>query len=88
MSTSRFPILFASDIGYIPHLATALYSLLLNNQSILLRIIVFTEDIPKKDQKKLEQVCAKFNTPLKLIHFDDNQCSAQLSILLTKKNLI
>jgi lipopolysaccharide biosynthesis glycosyltransferase len=69
---SRFPILFAIDVEYIPHLATALYSLLLNNQSIFLRIIVFTAGIPKKDYQNLEQICGAFNTPLKLIQLEDN----------------
>lgn len=72
MNTSRFPILFAADAEYIPHSATALYSLLLNNQSISMKIIVFTSGIPRKDQQKLEQVCRQFNTPLKLIQLDYN----------------
>jgi lipopolysaccharide biosynthesis glycosyltransferase len=71
MNTSRFPILFASDAGYIPHLATALYSLLLNNQSIFMKIIVFTSGISKKDQQNLEQICGQFNTPLNLTQLDD-----------------
>lgn len=68
-------VLFATDAGYVPHLATAIYSLLKNNQSLNLRIIVFTAGLPKADRVNLAKVSSEFGVPLSFhilddIHFD------------------
>lgn len=72
MINFRFPILFASDNKYIPHLATSLYSLLTNNQNLLIEIFVFISQISNNDKQKLEKICAKFKTPLVFISLNDN----------------
>lgn len=63
---SPFPILFAVDTGYVPHLATAIYSLLSNNKDFHLRIVLLTAGIPKKDEDKLKQIAAEFGVPFEL----------------------
>jgi lipopolysaccharide biosynthesis glycosyltransferase len=64
MTDSRFPILFATDVEYVPHLAAAVYSLLQNNRALALKIFVFTAELPKDHRVKLDAICKKFNTPL------------------------
>lgn len=71
MNTSPFPILFAGDTRYIPHLAVAMHSLLKNNPGLFLRIIIFTSGISEQDKYKLQNVCEKFKTSLECIQFDD-----------------
>jgi lipopolysaccharide biosynthesis glycosyltransferase len=71
MNTSPFPILFATDAGYIPHLAVAMLSLLKNNQGLFLRIIIFTSRISEQDKYKLRNICEKFKTSLEFIQLDE-----------------
>lgn len=69
---ARFPILFATDIGYVRHLAAALYSLLENNPSLTLEIFVITSAMPNYDRNFLTQICESFNTPIKFLQLDDS----------------
>lgn len=71
MKNSYFPILFATDVGYAPHLASAVCSLLQNNQHLLFKIIVFASELPQEDRNKLQGVCDKFNAPIEFIHLND-----------------
>ena len=71
MNTSAFPILFATDAGYVKHLAVAMQSLLKNNPGLFLRIIIFTSGISEQDKYKLQNVCEKFKTSLEFIQLDD-----------------
>lgn len=73
MSDLRFPVLFATDSGYIPHLATAIYSLLENNCKLKLRLVVFTGGILYQDKKNIANIAAKFSVPVQFITLaDDN----------------
>ena len=53
----KITILFASDSNYAPHLATAIYSLLLHNKEIVMQLVVFTSDMTKKKTIKLKKSC-------------------------------
>ena len=70
-SKVRFTVLFASDEGYARHLATAIYSLLVNNKTLPIEIVLFTASMPVADINRFELICSKFNTPLKVIWLDD-----------------
>jgi lipopolysaccharide biosynthesis glycosyltransferase len=72
MNNSRFPILFATDKGYVPHLATALYSLLRNNRDINARIVIFTGGISGEDQEKLRTIAGGFGAPLEFFNLNDS----------------
>jgi lipopolysaccharide biosynthesis glycosyltransferase len=65
-------VLFATDSDYVPHLATAIYSLLKNNSSLKLRIIIFTVGLDGEDQKKLKGVAEQFGACLKFEFLEDH----------------
>ena len=71
MKSLYFDVLFATDVGYVSHLATAVYSLLNNNRALPLKIIVFTTVLPEEHREKLRDICEKFNAPLDFIQLDD-----------------
>jgi len=75
MNKSRFTVLFATDASYIPHLATAIYSLLKNNSDLRLKIVVFTVSLPENDRTNLEKIASDFNTPIKFELLDDSHFS-------------
>lgn len=72
MNKLPLPILFATDVGYVPHLAAALFSLLLNNNNLHIRVIIFTTALPKNDRYKLQALCGKFEVPVEFIYLKDN----------------
>lgn len=67
----RLTVLFASDEGYAAHLATAIYSLLDNNKTLPIEIVLFTASMPTADIDRFETICSKHNTPLKVVWVDD-----------------
>lgn len=67
-----FTILFAADSGYARHLAAAIYSLLVNNLDLHLKLIVFAGDMPDSDKKNIERVSLMFGVELKFIDLDDD----------------
>lgn len=71
MKNSPFPILFATDVGYAPHLGSALFSLLQNNKHLQIRVIIFTTELPIKDRYKLQELCDRFESPLEFIYLED-----------------
>lgn len=71
MRAPFFPVLFAADAGYAPHLASALFSLLQNNKSLQIRVIVFTAALPKQDEYKLQKLCDRFEVSLDLKYLED-----------------
>lgn len=72
MKNSTFPILFASDSGYAPHLGVAIYSLLENNKFLNIRIIVFTAFLSQEDRGNLQKICDSYNTGLEFVQLDDH----------------
>ena len=72
MKTNNLTVLFATDQGYVPHLATAIFSLLENNKKLKINIVVFTSKIKPDDQKKLEEISNLFKTHIKFEFLDDN----------------
>ena len=68
---NKIPVLFATDSGYVMHLATAIHSLLENNPSLFSRVIIFTSEIPGRDRKKLLTVCEKFKMHLEFVLLND-----------------
>jgi len=72
MNNPKFPILFATDKGYTPHLATALYSLLRNNRDINIRVVIFTGGIAVEDQEKLSMIAGGFGVELEFIELNDS----------------
>ena len=72
MMTNKLTVLFATDQGYIPHLATAIFSLLENNKALKIKIVVFTSKISFADQKKLEKISNFFESSIKFEILDDN----------------
>lgn len=71
MSYTRYKILFAIDSGYIPHLATALFSLLKNNEFLHFEIFLFISRISVEDDLNLRKICNEYNASLKIIIIDD-----------------
>ncbi len=72
MNNSEFTILFAADKGYIPHLGTALYSLLRNNTDINIRVVIFTGGIDSEDRDKLRTIACDFGAALEFFELNDN----------------
>jgi lipopolysaccharide biosynthesis glycosyltransferase len=73
MNDVRFPILFATDAEYVPHLAAAIISLLQNNLELKLKIIVFTAGIPEVDKEKLRAIANSYKTPLVFQVLDESR---------------
>lgn len=71
MKKPLFPILFATDSGYAAHLGTALYSLLQNNKSLNIRVVVFTTALSRGDRDKLQNICEIFSAPLEFVWLND-----------------
>jgi len=69
---NKYTILFATDSGYMPHLATALYSLLDNNRILDLRVVVLTGCISLEDQKNLKLIAKRFDVSLEFKLLEDN----------------
>lgn len=72
MKAAPFPVLFTTDSGYVPHLATALYSLLTNNRSLNLEIFVLTVGLPENDAVNLRGIASLFGTSLKSVEINDS----------------
>lgn len=71
MITKTSTILFATDSGYVPHLVTALYSLLQNNREMAIRLVIFTGCISSKDQNVLSQIAKEFNVSVDFFKLND-----------------
>ena len=65
-------IVFASNNSYAPHLGTAIFSLLYNNQNIKLNITILTADINKSSAKKLKKIGERYNTTVSIIYIDSS----------------
>lgn len=72
LSKTPFPIVFAIDKNYISHFATALFSLLVNNKDINLKIYVLTTDDLSNYDNKIRQISNSFNVSLEILVLDDN----------------
>ena len=72
MKDIYFNVFFATDVGYAPHLATAIYSLLHNNKTLSLKILVFTASLPKSHRDNIRAICEEFNTPLEFIQLNES----------------
>ena len=53
-------IVFASDKGYVEHLAVAMYSLFENNQELPMDVYVINADIDQNTWRKLEMIAERF----------------------------
>jgi lipopolysaccharide biosynthesis glycosyltransferase len=62
--TTRINIVFASDKGYVEHLAVAMYSLFENNRDLPMEIYVINADIDQDTWRKLEMLAEKFGNNL------------------------
>jgi lipopolysaccharide biosynthesis glycosyltransferase len=65
-------VVFASNDKYAPHLATAIYSLLVNNKKFKFKIIILHSNISKKNKNIIFKITKKFNTLNNFIYIDDN----------------
>lgn len=72
MINNNLTVLFATDQGYVPHLATAIFSLLENNKKLKINIVVFSAKIAPNDQKKLEEISNFFKTHIKFEILNNN----------------
>jgi len=64
-------VLFATDQAYVAHLATAIYSLLDNNQRRRFKIIVFTSGIDDEHSKNLTVLANSFGSELRFEYLSD-----------------
>ena len=71
MTSLRYKILFSADANYVPHLATALYSLFINNILLPFEIVVFTSSILAKDKQELNKLCLYFGATLSIFELED-----------------
>jgi len=60
MCTTRMNIVFASDKGYVEHLAVAMYSLFENNQELPMDVYVINTDIDRDTWHNLEAIAERF----------------------------
>ena len=60
MCTTRMNIVFASDKGYVEHLAVAMYSLFESNQELPIDVYVINADIDQDTWRKLEMIAERF----------------------------
>jgi lipopolysaccharide biosynthesis glycosyltransferase len=68
----KYNIIFATDEGYLQHLAVALKSLLVNNQDLDLNIYTINSGIDKLKYQKLIAVTTGYNCKLTNIEIDDS----------------
>ncbi|MFL0206168.1 glycosyltransferase family 8 protein [Aquirufa sp. 2-AUSEE-184A6] len=71
MKNLKYKILFTVDSDYLPHFATALYSLFLNNISLHFEIVLFTAKISESDKFKINKICLKYDAILNIIVLDE-----------------
>ena len=71
MNLNKHTVLFTTDKLYLPHLSTALYSLLVNNKSFFFDIFIFTSGISKYDENCLNKICNKNNCSLNIKILDE-----------------
>ena len=65
-------VLFACNNKYAPHLATVIYSLLINNKKFKFKIIILHSNISKKNKDIIFKITKKFSTLVNFIFIDDS----------------
>jgi len=58
-------VLFATDQAYVAHLATAIYSLLENNQDRRFKFVVLTSGIDDRHSEVLSDLASSFGSGLR-----------------------
>src|SRR5215472_10368966 len=64
MCTTRMNIVFASNKGYVEHLAVAIYSLFENNQELLMDVYVINSDIDRDTWRNLATIAERFKNKM------------------------
>ena len=62
---SSLTVVFCADNSYAAHLGAALYSLLVNNVSLRLEVVVISTNISDSNQLRLERICKDFDVAVR-----------------------
>lgn len=72
-------ILYASDEGYAPHLATSIYSLLRHNSDLICKIYVFTSNMSNRSASRINDICINEGVKVSFVYLDDH-CFEDLAL--------
>lgn len=70
---SKFPVVFATDCNYVPHLAVAMQSLLENNKDIRFEVYVISNGLHPSDENKLGLIANQFGVCINFVNLCDSE---------------